>query len=66
MLKVTHLPLKLAVGPVPVSADGGGDVAADASLWEEVQGRQLLVVQQGVTVILIPHGHRGEELLAAL
>lgn len=62
----THLPLKLAVGPVPIGADGRGDVAAHAALREEVQRGELLVVQQGVAVVLVAHRHRGEELLAAL
>jgi len=63
----TDLPLKLAaVGPVPICADGGGDIAADTALWKQVQRRQFLVVQQGVAVVLIPHRHGGEELLAAL
>lgn len=68
MLKrqTTNLPFKLAVGPVPVSANGGGDVAAYTALWKEVQRRQILVIQKGVAVILVPHWHRGEELLTAL
>lgn len=61
-----HLPLKLAVGPIPVGADGRGDVAAHAALWEQIQRRELLVVQEGVAVVLVAHRHRGEELLAAL
>lgn len=64
--ETTHLPLELAVGPVPVGADGRGDVAAHAALGEKVQGRELLVVQEGVAVVLVAHRHRGEELLAAL
>lgn len=64
--RATHLPLELAVGPVPVGADGRGDVAAHAALGEKVQGRELLVVQEGVAVVLVAHRHRGEELLAAL
>lgn len=32
----TNLPFKLAVGPVPVSANGGGDITAYAALWKEV------------------------------
>lgn len=57
MLKrqTTNLPFKLAVGPVPVSANGGGDVAAYTALWKEVQRRQILVIQKGVAVILVPH-----------
>lgn len=57
MLKwqTTNLPFKLAVGPVPVSANGGGDVAAYTTLWKEVQRRQILVIQKGVAVILVPH-----------
>jgi len=62
----TNLPLKLAVGPIPVGADGGGDVTANTALWKQVQGGQFLVIQKGVAVVLVPHGHRGEELLAAL
>lgn len=61
----TDLPFKLAVRPVPVSANGGGDITAYAALWEKVQS-QFLVIQKGVTVILIPHWHRGKELLTAL
>lgn len=64
--RATHLPLKLAVGPVPVGADGRGDIAADAALREQVQRCELLVIQQGVAVVLVAHRHRGEELLAAL
>lgn len=57
MLKrqTTDLPFKLAVGPVPVSANGGGDVAAYTALWKEVQRCQILVIQKGVAVILVPH-----------
>lgn len=61
-----YLPLEFAVRPVPVGADGGGDVAANAAFREQVQRRELLVVQQRVTVVLIAHRNRGEKLLAAL
>ncbi len=61
-----HLPLELAVGPVPVCADGGGHVAAHAALGEQLEGGQLLLVQQRVAVVLIAHRHGGEELLAAV
>ncbi len=61
-----HLPLELAVGPVPVCADGGGHVAAHAALGEQLEGGQLLLVQQRVAVVLITHRHGGEELLAAV
>lgn len=34
---VTNLPLKLAIRPVPVCADGGGNITANTALWKEVQ-----------------------------
>lgn len=34
---VTNLPLKLAIRPVPISADGGGNITANTALWKEVQ-----------------------------
>lgn len=62
----TYLPLEFTVWPIPVRANGGGDVAADTALWEQVKGRKLLIVQKRVTLVLIAHRHGREELLAAL
>lgn len=61
-----HLPLKFTVWPVPISADGGGHVAADTAFWEQVKGGEFLIIQEGVAVILIAHRNRGEEFLTAL